>query len=233
MAGDELASIIKRFAESECSWLSTVRPDARAHAVPIWHVWHRGRVYVVAATRSVKVRNIARNPDVVITHPDPMESIILEGTARLVEGLTDVLRPLFEPAREKGLLRDGIDLPTLLDWTSRITISYMTTPSLRIEDEEEMREVHEHARAVRERMLECKVEVQVDEDRVATALRTAGFPVANAAQGYVEAFQRSGRTRTDFAVLWGVSLATLSKWVQRYASTRWQVMACSSRAPKV
>jgi len=32
----------------------------------------------------------------------------------------------------------------------------------------------------------------------------------------VEAFQRSGRTRTDFSVLWGVSLATLSKWVQRY-----------------
>ena len=87
MAGDELASIIKRFAESECSWLSTVRPDARAHAVPIWHVWHRGRVYVVAMTTSVKVRNIASNPNVVVTHPNPLEAIILEGTARLVEGM--------------------------------------------------------------------------------------------------------------------------------------------------
>jgi len=96
MAGDELVSIIRRFAESECSWLSTVRPDARAHAVPIWHVWHRGRVYVVAATRSVKVRNIASNPNVVITHPDPMKAIIVEGTARLVEEMTDVLRPHFE-----------------------------------------------------------------------------------------------------------------------------------------
>jgi len=96
MAGDELASIIKRFAESECSWLSTVRPDARAHAVPIWHVWHRGRVYVMAMTTSVKVRNIASNPNVVVTHPNPLEAIILEGTARLVEGMTDVLRPHFE-----------------------------------------------------------------------------------------------------------------------------------------
>jgi general stress protein 26 len=96
MADDELGSIIGRFAESECSWLSTVRPDARAHAVPIWHVWHRGRVYVVAATKSVKVRNIASNPSVVITHPDPMEAIILEGTARLVEGMMDVLQPHFE-----------------------------------------------------------------------------------------------------------------------------------------
>jgi hypothetical protein len=34
-----------------------------------------------------------------------------------------------------------------------------------------------------------RVDVQVDADRVATALRTAGFPVANAAQGYVQAFR--------------------------------------------
>jgi AcrR family transcriptional regulator len=60
---------------------------------------------------------------------------------QLFEIGVELLRPLFEPAREKGLLRDGIDLPTLLDWTSRITISYMTTPSLRIEDAEEMRQV--------------------------------------------------------------------------------------------
>jgi nitroimidazol reductase NimA-like FMN-containing flavoprotein (pyridoxamine 5'-phosphate oxidase superfamily) len=96
MAGDELASIVRRFAESECSWLSTVRPDGRAHAAPIWHVWHRGRVYVVVMTTSVKARNIASNPDVVITHPDPVEAIIVEGRAQLVEGMTAVLRPHFE-----------------------------------------------------------------------------------------------------------------------------------------
>jgi nitroimidazol reductase NimA-like FMN-containing flavoprotein (pyridoxamine 5'-phosphate oxidase superfamily) len=96
MAGDELVSVVRRFAESECSWLSTVRPDARAHAAPVWHVWHGGRVYVVASAKSVKVRNIASNPNVVITHPDPLEAIIVEGTARLVEEMTDVLRRHFE-----------------------------------------------------------------------------------------------------------------------------------------
>jgi general stress protein 26 len=96
MAANELASIVRRFAESECSWLSSVRRDGRAHAAPIWHVWHRGRVYVVAMTTSVKVRNIASNPNVVVTHPDPLEAIIVEGTARLVEGMTDVLRPHFK-----------------------------------------------------------------------------------------------------------------------------------------
>ncbi len=53
----------------------------------------------------------------------------------------ELLRPLFEPAREKGLLRDGIELSTLLEWASRITLSYLTTPSSRIADEEEMREL--------------------------------------------------------------------------------------------
>jgi AcrR family transcriptional regulator len=53
----------------------------------------------------------------------------------------ELLQPLFEPAREKGLLRDGIELSTLLEWASRITLSYLTTPSSRIADEEEMRKL--------------------------------------------------------------------------------------------
>jgi transposase len=32
----------------------------------------------------------------------------------------------------------------------------------------------------------------------------------------VEAFERSGRTRVDFAALWGVSPSTLTKWIRRY-----------------
>jgi AcrR family transcriptional regulator len=53
----------------------------------------------------------------------------------------ELLQPLFGPAQDKGLLREGIELPTLLEWTSRITISYLTAPSSRIRDEEEMRQV--------------------------------------------------------------------------------------------
>jgi AcrR family transcriptional regulator len=53
----------------------------------------------------------------------------------------ELLQPLFEPAQAKGLLREGIELPTLLEWTSRITISYLTAPSSRIRDEEEMRQI--------------------------------------------------------------------------------------------
>jgi AcrR family transcriptional regulator len=53
----------------------------------------------------------------------------------------ELVQPLFEPAREKGLLRDGIELSTLLEWASRITLSYLTTPSSRVADEAEMRKL--------------------------------------------------------------------------------------------
>ena len=33
----------------------------------------------------------------------------------------------------------------------------------------------------------------------------------------MEAYRRSGRTQADFALLWGVSVMTLSKWLQRHA----------------
>jgi AcrR family transcriptional regulator len=51
----------------------------------------------------------------------------------------ELLRPLFEPAREQGLLREGVELSTVIEWTSRITLSYPTTPSPRVENEAEMR----------------------------------------------------------------------------------------------
>jgi AcrR family transcriptional regulator len=60
---------------------------------------------------------------------------------QLFEVGIELLQPLFEPAQEQGLLRDGIELSTLLEWASRITLSYLTTPSSRIADEEEMRKL--------------------------------------------------------------------------------------------
>jgi len=96
MADSELGKIIERFAESECSWLGTVRPSGKPHSAPVWHVWYEGRVYVVAQATAVKTHNIQANPLVTITHPDPLNVIIVEGKAQLVEGMTAVLRPSFQ-----------------------------------------------------------------------------------------------------------------------------------------
>lgn len=90
-----LRTSVKRFADEPCSWLSSVRPDGRAHSAPVWHVWYQGRAYVVTPAQSVKVNNIAENPNVVITHPDPMNALIIEGWATAANHLRQALRPLF------------------------------------------------------------------------------------------------------------------------------------------
>lgn len=92
---ENLLAVVKHFVESECCWLSTVRPAERAHSAPVWHVWHRGRAYVVTQPGSVKVQNIASHPSVVITHPDPLNPIIIEGWATLAPDRLNDLRPLF------------------------------------------------------------------------------------------------------------------------------------------
>ncbi len=90
-----LRTLITRFADEPCSWLSSVRPDGRAHLVPIWHVWYRGRAYVVTPSHAVKTINMRENPSVTIAHPDPLNVLIIEGWAITAETLRGVLQPLF------------------------------------------------------------------------------------------------------------------------------------------
>ena len=111
-----LREIIERFAESDCSWLSTVRPDGRVHAAPIWHVWWNGRVYIVTKPKAVKVGNIQTNPSVVITHPDPLQAIIIGGQATVVEGMDNALRPLFKAKYDWDIVTD-VDYITVIEIT--------------------------------------------------------------------------------------------------------------------
>jgi len=91
-----LRTLVERFAAENCSWLSSVRPDGRVHTAPVWHVWTQGRVYVVTRPNAVKVKNIEANPSVVISHPDPLDPIIIEGWALEAEPMRAVLKPLFQ-----------------------------------------------------------------------------------------------------------------------------------------
>lgn len=90
-----LRTLVKRFADEACCWLSSVRPDGRAHSAPIWHVWHQGRAYVVTGANTVRAANIEENPSIVVTHPDPANALIIEGWATAANHLRSVLQPLF------------------------------------------------------------------------------------------------------------------------------------------
>jgi len=96
MDDPELAQLIAKFAEADACWFGSTRRDGRAHLAPIWHVWHEGRVYVVTQSTSVRSRNIAHQPGVSLSLPDPNNVFILEGTARVAPEQKDALRPLFK-----------------------------------------------------------------------------------------------------------------------------------------
>ena len=111
-----LRALVQRFAESQCSWLSTVRPDGRVHSTPIWHVWYRGRAYVVTVSSAVKTVNIVRNPSVVITHPDPTDSVIIEGWATPAGAMEQQLQPLFKAKYDWDISTDA-DYDTIIEIT--------------------------------------------------------------------------------------------------------------------
>lgn len=91
----KLQAVIDQIVAAECCWFSSVRPDGRAHLAPIWHVWHAGRLVVVTQSKSVRTRNIRANPSVSAALPDPINPIIIEGTAAVVPDAKAVLQPLF------------------------------------------------------------------------------------------------------------------------------------------
>jgi AcrR family transcriptional regulator len=48
---------------------------------------------------------------------------------RLLEIGADILRPMFEPARRRGLLRESVRIEVLMEWVLRVLLSYLTVPS--------------------------------------------------------------------------------------------------------
>ncbi len=67
-------------------WVSSTRPNARPHAMPVWGVWLDGAVYFSTDPQSRKGRNLAANPEVVIHLESGDDVVILEGR---VETVTD------------------------------------------------------------------------------------------------------------------------------------------------
>lgn len=71
-----------RFSRSHNYWLTTVRPDAAPHVMPVWGVWLDGAWYFSTSATSRKSRNLERNPKVVVSNENAEEAVIVEGTAK-------------------------------------------------------------------------------------------------------------------------------------------------------
>lgn len=61
------ADVAGRLAAARTYWLATTLPSGAPHAAPVWGVVVRETLFLYSERRTVKARNIAANPQVVIT----------------------------------------------------------------------------------------------------------------------------------------------------------------------
>ena len=68
--------------------------------MPIWFVWHAGRMYFCTSADSVKARNIAANPNVSVALEDGSTPIVIEGQARSIgqapQGVIDAFQGKYD-----------------------------------------------------------------------------------------------------------------------------------------
>jgi hypothetical protein len=65
-------------------WLATTRPDGRPHVAGVGAIWLDGRFYFVSGAGTRKSRNLAVNPNCVISVKLAGMDLVVEGTTRVV-----------------------------------------------------------------------------------------------------------------------------------------------------
>ncbi len=74
----------ERLVAARNYWITTTRADGRPHAAPVWGVWLEGALLFGTNPRSVKGRNLARDPRVVAHLESGDEVVIVEGAVALM-----------------------------------------------------------------------------------------------------------------------------------------------------
>jgi len=76
----------QRLVDAHNYWLSTVNPAGRPNASAVWGVWLDGTFLFSCSPTALKARNLAANPNCVITTERADEAVIVEGVAQPVKG---------------------------------------------------------------------------------------------------------------------------------------------------
>ncbi|WP_062204828.1 pyridoxamine 5'-phosphate oxidase family protein [Streptomyces sp. NBRC 109706] len=77
---------LRALTSAEVFWLSTVRPDGRPHVTPLLAIWQDGSAWFTTGAGERKAKNLAANPEVVLTTGrdtlDEGLDLTVEGRAR-------------------------------------------------------------------------------------------------------------------------------------------------------
>ncbi len=108
------AARIDRLLRSESTiWLSTVAPEGTPHLVPIWFSWDGDRLFVASKPNARKIRNLRRNPKLMIALGEPDEDFdvgLIECEAELPSTPTcDLLPPTHLEKYARRMRAIGLD----------------------------------------------------------------------------------------------------------------------------
>ncbi len=90
----------ERLEQNRNYWISTIRPDGRPHAMPVWGVWHKDQLFFSTAITSTKSCNLQANPNCTATIESATEAVIVEGVAKVVSGKA-ILAPVWKAYKQK------------------------------------------------------------------------------------------------------------------------------------
>jgi PPOX class probable F420-dependent enzyme len=73
-------------------WVSTARRDGKPHAAPVWGIWTDNSIFFETDPRSVKGRNLSRDPRIAVHLQDGSDTAIIEGRVRRVKDTAEFCR---------------------------------------------------------------------------------------------------------------------------------------------
>jgi pyridoxamine 5'-phosphate oxidase-like protein len=71
-----MPEVAARLAAARSYWLCTTMPSGAPHAAPVWGVVLNYTLYLYSERRTVKARNLAADPRVVV-HPQSAEDVLI------------------------------------------------------------------------------------------------------------------------------------------------------------
>lgn len=75
----------QRLERARSYWVSSVAPDGRPHAMPVWGIWWDAALWFSTDGATRKARNLAHDPRCVVTPEDASEAVIVEALAEFVD----------------------------------------------------------------------------------------------------------------------------------------------------
>jgi nitroimidazol reductase NimA-like FMN-containing flavoprotein (pyridoxamine 5'-phosphate oxidase superfamily) len=76
--------VVERLERSHDFWLATVTPQGAPHLMPVWAVWHSGRLWFSSANGSRKARNLSADARCTVSTDNPQEPVVVHGRAERI-----------------------------------------------------------------------------------------------------------------------------------------------------